>query len=162
MPTYEYGCAACGSEWEEIQRITEPPHRGLPQVRQALRSPLISAGGGFILKGGGWYSDLYSSAKPASNKEESKSTTSSDASGKTESTAAKTERRPSEDRNEDRNEVDACPVGDPAAQLRGRPQLVSPLAPGRPEDEPPGSRSLVPRVSARRAKTASVSAPPRG
>jgi putative FmdB family regulatory protein len=90
MPTYEYGCAACGSEWEEIQRITEPPIEVCPKCGKPSAHRLISAGGGFILKGGGWYSDLYSSAKPASNKEESKSTTSPDA-AKTESAPAKTE-----------------------------------------------------------------------
>ena len=94
MPTYEYGCAACGSEWEEIQRITEPPLEVCPKCGKSAAHRLISAGTGFILKGGGWYSDLYSSAKPAGNKEESKSTTSSDAAtkdapAKTESAAAK-------------------------------------------------------------------------
>ncbi|HEY8090326.1 MAG TPA: zinc ribbon domain-containing protein [Polyangiaceae bacterium] len=82
MPTYEYGCAACGSEWEEIQRITEPPLEVCPKCGKSAAHRLISAGGGFILKGGGWYSDLYSSAKPAGNKEESKSATSTDATAK--------------------------------------------------------------------------------
>lgn len=84
MPTYEYGCASCGSEWEEIQRITEPPIEVCPKCGKPSAQRLISAGAGFILKGGGWYSDLYSSAKPSGNKEESKSTTSSDTGGKTE------------------------------------------------------------------------------
>ncbi|HEY1695875.1 MAG TPA: zinc ribbon domain-containing protein [Polyangiaceae bacterium] len=79
MPTYEYGCASCGSEWEEVQRITEPPLEVCPTCGKSSAHRLISRGAGFILKGGGWYSDLYSSAKPAGNKEESKSTTSSDA-----------------------------------------------------------------------------------
>lgn len=84
MPTYEYGCASCGSEWEEIQRITEPPIEVCPKCGKPSAQRLISAGAGFILKGGGWYSDLYSSAKPSGNKDESKSTTSSDTGGKTE------------------------------------------------------------------------------
>jgi putative FmdB family regulatory protein len=78
MPTYEYGCSACGSEWEEVQRITAPPIEVCPKCGKPAAHRLISAGTGFILKGGGWYSDLYSSAKPAGNKTESTSTTSSD------------------------------------------------------------------------------------
>ena len=94
MPTYEYGCAACGSEWEEVQRITEPPIEVCPKCGKTAAHRLISAGAGFILKGGGWYSDLYSSAKPGANKEESKSTTSSDAGSKSESSSTKTETKP--------------------------------------------------------------------
>ena len=93
MPTYEYGCAACGSEWEEIQRITEPPVEVCPKCNKPSAHRLISRGAGFILKGGGWYSDLYSSAKPGANKEESKGTTSSDggSGAKNDSTSAKAE-----------------------------------------------------------------------
>ncbi|HEY3822198.1 MAG TPA: FmdB family zinc ribbon protein [Polyangiaceae bacterium] len=89
MPTYEYGCAECGSEWEEVQRITAPPIEICPKCGKASAHRLISAGGGFILKGGGWYSDLYSSAKPASNKADSNGTTSADTGSKTEGNAEK-------------------------------------------------------------------------
>ena len=97
MPTYEYGCAECGSEWEEVQRITAPPIEVCPKCGKSSAHRLISAGTGFILKGGGWYSDLYSSAKPASNKAESNGTTSPDAAGKTTATPTaetKTEAKP--------------------------------------------------------------------
>jgi len=87
MPTYEYGCAECGSEWEEVQRITAPPIEVCPKCGKSSAHRLISAGGGFILKGGGWYSDLYSSAKPASNKADANGTTSTDAGGGSEKTA---------------------------------------------------------------------------
>jgi putative FmdB family regulatory protein len=90
MPTYEYGCAECGSEWEEVQRITAPPLEVCPKCGKSSAHRLISAGGGFILKGGGWYSDLYSSAKPASNKADANGTTSSDAGNKTEGSSEKT------------------------------------------------------------------------
>jgi len=92
MPTYEYGCQACGNEWEVTQRITEPPIEVCPKCGKSSAHRLISAGSGFILKGGGWYSDLYSSAKPASNKDDSNGATTSDAAApKTEASAAKTE-----------------------------------------------------------------------
>jgi putative FmdB family regulatory protein len=89
MPTYEYGCTECGSEWEEVQRITAPPIEVCPKCGKSSAHRLISAGTGFILKGGGWYSDLYSSAKPASNKAESNGTTSPDVAGKTDAAATK-------------------------------------------------------------------------
>jgi putative FmdB family regulatory protein len=87
MPTYEYACNACGSEWEEVQRITAPPLEVCPTCGKSSAHRLISAGTGFILKGGGWYSDLYSSAKPPSNKADAKEGGASDAAGKTDATA---------------------------------------------------------------------------
>lgn len=63
MPTYEYACATCGHQWEEIQKISEAALTDCPECKKATAKRLIS-GGSFILKGGGWYSDLYSSAKP--------------------------------------------------------------------------------------------------
>ena|SRR5579883_2096922 len=95
MPTYEYGCSACGKEWEEVQRITEPPIEVCPSCGKPAAHRLISSGGGFILKGGGWYSDLYSSAKPATNKSESNGTTSSDAGGTSGGSSGKTETKSS-------------------------------------------------------------------
>jgi putative FmdB family regulatory protein len=65
MPTYEYGCSECGHEWEEIQRITAPSLEVCPKCGKTSAHRLISAGTGFILKGGGWYSDLYSSSNGA-------------------------------------------------------------------------------------------------
>jgi putative FmdB family regulatory protein len=94
MPTYEYGCSACGSQWEEIQRITEPPVEVCPECGKSTAQRLISAGTGFILKGGGWYSDLYSSSKPGGNKTEANGTTSTDASQQKDSSPAKTETAP--------------------------------------------------------------------
>jgi putative FmdB family regulatory protein len=81
MPTYEYGCEACGHEWEEIQRITEPPLEVCPACSKPSAHRLISAGTNFILKGGGWYSDLYTSPKPkaeSATKTETKADTSGD------------------------------------------------------------------------------------
>src|SRR5216683_2449182 len=64
MPTYEYACSACGNEWEQTQRITEPPVELCPKCAASAAHRLISGGTNFILKGGGWYSDLYASPKP--------------------------------------------------------------------------------------------------
>jgi putative FmdB family regulatory protein len=74
MPTYEYACAACGNEWEEMQRITEPALEACPKCHANAAHRLISGGTNFILKGGGWYSDLYASPKATPKKEDAAST----------------------------------------------------------------------------------------
>jgi putative FmdB family regulatory protein len=91
MPTYEYGCAACGHEWDEIQRITAPPIEVCPKCSKSAAHRLISKGTGFILKGGGWYSDLYSSSKSTGKKEGDKSGSSGDSAGKASEPASKPE-----------------------------------------------------------------------
>lgn len=68
MPIYEYLCEKCGHEFEREQRITEDPVKTCPECRARRVRRLISRTG-FVLKGGGWYSDLYSSAKPGGAKE---------------------------------------------------------------------------------------------
>jgi putative FmdB family regulatory protein len=62
MPTYEYLCEKCEHEFEREQRITEPPIKTCPECRARKVKKLISQTS-FVLKGGGWYSDLYSSAR---------------------------------------------------------------------------------------------------
>jgi putative FmdB family regulatory protein len=59
MPTYHYSCDHCGHEFEREQRITETPIKKCPDCGK-LKARRMIAGGGFILKGGGWESDLYS------------------------------------------------------------------------------------------------------
>ena len=60
MPVYEYCCQACGHEFEREQRITEDPIKTCPKCRAAQAKRMISRTS-FVLKGGGWYSDLYAS-----------------------------------------------------------------------------------------------------
>ncbi len=89
MPIYEYQCGACGTEFEREQRISEDPIKKCPKCGKQKAKRLISRTS-FVLKGGGWYSDLYGSAKPGS---ESKSEASKDtaASAPNDSGAAKSE-----------------------------------------------------------------------
>jgi putative FmdB family regulatory protein len=84
MPTYEYACGACGHEWEQAQRITEAPIETCPKCAAAAAHRLISGGTNFILKGGGWYSDLYASPKAGAKKSEGGSSPESPASPKSE------------------------------------------------------------------------------
>ena len=67
MPTYEYACTSCAHEWETEQSIKDEPLKDCPSCHAATARRQISRGTGFILKGSGWYSDLYSSSsnKPA-------------------------------------------------------------------------------------------------
>ncbi len=91
MPIYEYACEKCKSEFEVEQRITDDPVKSCPKCRSRKVKRLISRTS-FVLKGSGWYSDLYSSpgaktqgesgsesAKESSSDSKSKSDTKSDA-----------------------------------------------------------------------------------
>ena len=60
MPIYEYACPKCRHEFEAEQRITDDPIRTCPECRSRSVKRLISQTS-FVLKGGGWYNDLYSS-----------------------------------------------------------------------------------------------------
>jgi len=64
--TYEYLCTACGHQWEADQRISEQPLRKCPKCRRATAKRQVSGGMGFILKGGGWYADGYTSGRSGS------------------------------------------------------------------------------------------------
>ena len=62
MPTYEYECPKCGHQFEEFQSITAEPRKSCPQkgCRGRVRR-LISAGGGLLFKGSGFYVTDYRS-----------------------------------------------------------------------------------------------------
>ena len=77
MPTYEYACSSCGNAWEEVQKITEPALEVCPACNKSTAKRQIS-GGNFILKGGGWYADAYSTPKSSSKGKEESSAKSSD------------------------------------------------------------------------------------
>ena len=72
MPIYEYGCAECDHEFEEMQKFSDPPLQDCPQCEQPTAQRKISMSA-FHLKGGGWYKDGYGSSKPESSSEDSKS-----------------------------------------------------------------------------------------
>jgi putative FmdB family regulatory protein len=103
MPTYEYQCEKCGHEFEREQRITDDPIKTCPKCKAPKAKRLISATS-FVLKGSGWYSDLYSSSgakKEAKDKGEpaAASSTPSDspASAAAESKPAKKDSKDSKD-----------------------------------------------------------------
>jgi putative FmdB family regulatory protein len=63
MPIYEYACSNCGKTSDVIQRVNDPlPDRCELCGAQGTLSRVVSRSS-FVLKGSGWYSDLYSSSK---------------------------------------------------------------------------------------------------
>lgn len=64
MPTYEFACTECKHEWEEIQRIVDPPLDTCPACGKKTAKKLISKTS-FSLKGGGWYAEGYAGPAPA-------------------------------------------------------------------------------------------------
>jgi putative FmdB family regulatory protein len=102
MPTYDYICTSCHNAWEIEQRIVEDAVRVCPKCGASTAKRQISAGAGFILKGGGWYADGYGSAKsstPASQ---------DDGAGKTDKT--------------DKKADPAAPAGEPSKKAEGSPK----------------------------------------
>ena len=96
MPTYEYECQKCGSRFEQFQSITAEPLTTCPdEACSGSVKRLISAGGGLLFKGSGFYITDYRSegykksakadADSGKNGSDSKS---SEGGGKNESKAA--------------------------------------------------------------------------
>lgn len=89
MPLFEYRCRACSHLEEVLQKHGEGPPAACPHcnkkgtLEKALSLP------SFQLKGGGWYKDLYASAKPDSSTSESGSDGSSSKGESTSKAAAK-------------------------------------------------------------------------
>lgn len=65
MPTYEYLCEACGHRFERFQRISDRPVRKCPACGAAKAQRQISAGGGLVFKGPGFYATDYRRSGPA-------------------------------------------------------------------------------------------------
>ncbi len=59
MPTYEYECQSCGHKFELSQSMTAKPVKECPKCKKDTAKRLISAGGGFIFKGSGFYATDY-------------------------------------------------------------------------------------------------------
>ena len=81
MPTYEYECRSCHHRFERLQSITAKSAAGCPKCKKPARR-LISAGGGLLFKGSGFYAtDYRSSGYKKQASEESKSKAASPCSG---------------------------------------------------------------------------------
>jgi len=58
MPTYVYECERCHHRFELLQGIAEPPRQRCPRCRGKVRR-LLTAGGGLIFRGSGFYETDY-------------------------------------------------------------------------------------------------------
>ena len=59
MPTYEYRCRGCRHAFERFQRMSDAPVRLCPSCGERRVERLISAGGGIVFKGAGFYATDY-------------------------------------------------------------------------------------------------------
>ena len=106
MPTYQYHCTKCEHEFEKVQSMNDKALTVCPKELCGMKKwgkgplkKLISAGGGLIFKGSGFYITDYRSEKykEAAKKDASASSgdaKSSESKAKTESKPAKTETKP--------------------------------------------------------------------
>lgn len=86
MPIYEYACEKCGNQIDVMQKISDPaPAKCEKCGAEGSLSKMVSRTS-FVLKGGGWYSDLYSSTKKDGGA--SSSSSSSSSSSKSESSSS--------------------------------------------------------------------------
>ena len=61
MPIYEYECTSCGKNFENMQKITEPPLTSCPFCKGKVRKLVSNCS--FQLKGTGWYVTDYGNGK---------------------------------------------------------------------------------------------------
>ncbi len=95
MPTYEYACDACDHKWEEFQSIKAPATQKCPTCGKKKARRLISAGGGFLFKGTGFYiTDYRSDGYKKSADADKKTTSGGEAKAETKSETKSTEAKP--------------------------------------------------------------------
>ena len=88
MPTYVYGCNACGQQFEKFQKFSDEPIRECPQCHSTVRRILQPAG--IVFKGSGWHITDYKRSGGNGNTDGngSESKSASDSNGKAESKPA--------------------------------------------------------------------------
>ncbi|MEK7994972.1 MAG: zinc ribbon domain-containing protein [Planctomycetota bacterium] len=90
MPTYEYVCRKCEHRFERFQSIKAGPVRKCPSCGKASAQRLVSAGGGIIFKGSGFYeTDYRSDSYKKGQESETKSSTDKSTTEKKTETKAK-------------------------------------------------------------------------
>lgn len=83
MPTYEYRCGSCGTEFEKFQRMSDDPVAECPSCG-AKAERRISGGAGLVFKGSGFYITDYArgdSYKKAAEADKGGSSSSSSSGG---------------------------------------------------------------------------------
>ena len=69
MPIYEYQCSQCGKTIDVLQKIDDPAPSTCAEcgAESSLKRKVSRTS--FVLKGGGWYADLYGTPKKEEKKE---------------------------------------------------------------------------------------------
>jgi putative FmdB family regulatory protein len=106
MPTYEYRCPECGTDFEKFQKMSDEPVAECPSCG-AKAERRISAGAGLVFKGSGFYITDYrgegykkaAKAEGGSSSSESSSSSSSDSKPSSEG-GAKSESKPAPAKSE--------------------------------------------------------------
>jgi putative FmdB family regulatory protein len=112
MPTYQYHCEKCGFDMETIQRMTEAALTVCPNCNTSNLKRVIGVGGGFVLKGTGFYNTDYKNApSPAKPVAQTPSHTTSSAEPKADT--AKSETKP-EPKSEAKADAKPAPPAKPA------------------------------------------------
>jgi putative FmdB family regulatory protein len=62
MPIYEYECSQCHQPSDALQKVNDPPPETCPHCGARNTLSRLLSRTSFVLKGGGWYADLYSSS----------------------------------------------------------------------------------------------------
>ncbi|HUM13054.1 MAG TPA: zinc ribbon domain-containing protein [Myxococcaceae bacterium] len=81
MPIYEYECSQCHQTSDALQKVNDPAPETCPRCGAHHTLSRLVSRTSFVLKGGGWYADLYSSSKSKSDGGESKPAAKSEGSG---------------------------------------------------------------------------------
>jgi putative FmdB family regulatory protein len=66
MPIYEYTCGSCGKTTDVLQKVSDGPPQVCPHCAKTGTLARQVSRSSFVLKGGGWYADLYGSTKKSS------------------------------------------------------------------------------------------------
>ncbi len=88
MPIYEYRCNKCSKELELMHKVSEPAPKLCPECNAEDSLERLVSRTSFHLKGGGWYSDLYGSAKPGASKDSKEAPASKEAAPASSSTSS--------------------------------------------------------------------------
>lgn len=85
MPIYEYACDKCGKQKDVIQKVDDPAPESCEACGQQGSMVKQVSRTSFVLKGGGWYSDLYGSTRKSGtdSSSESSGSTKTDSSSST-------------------------------------------------------------------------------
>lgn len=64
---YDYRCDSCDYVFEVKQSMKCEPKATCPKCENETKNRIITGGSGFLLQGGGWYSDGYGNKAQRSN-----------------------------------------------------------------------------------------------